>query len=57
MVPTDDQLWISNLRKGIASTLRVPYVLSVPERQNEAVQKPLAFNKIEETIHGKCLVT
>jgi len=57
MVPSDDMLWISNLRKGIASTLRIPYVLSVPERQNQGVRIPLAFNKMEETIHGKCLVS
>ena len=64
-VPSDDALWMVNLRKGIASTLRVPYVFSTPGRSDEdlsqnrissSVQFPTCYHKNEETMHGKCLV-
>ena len=64
-VPSDDALWMVNMRKGIASTLRVPYVLSTPGRpvgdlsQNSissGLQMPTSYQKVEETMHGRCVV-
>ena len=64
-VPSDDALWMVNMRKGIASTLRVPYFFSTPGRSSEelsqnsissGVQMPTSYQKVEETMHGKCLV-
>merc|ERR1739838_83798 len=64
-VPSDDALWMVNMRKGIASTLRVPYVFSTPGRpigdlsQNSissGVQMPTSYQKVEETMHGRCVV-
>ena len=64
-VPSDDTLWMVNLRKGIVSTLRVPYVFSTPGRSVESlsqnsissrVQFPTSYQKHEETMHGRCLV-
>jgi len=62
-VPKDDVLWMSNIRKGIASTLRVPSVLSLPvplpassNRLAGALVEPTSFEKIEEVVHGKCLI-
>jgi len=61
-VPTADALWMRNIRKGIATTLRIPFVVSVPaplpptsNRLAGALQEPTSFEKMEYLVHGKCL--
>merc|ERR1711970_359936 len=63
MVPVNEKLWMSNIRKSIVSTLRVPYVLSSPSRSiTDLIENRIRsqsevdkhFKKREDTIHGKC---
>merc|ERR1711970_741794 len=63
MVPAHEKLWMSNIRKSIVSTLRVPYVLSSPSRSiTDLIENRIRsrtevdkhFKKREDTIHGKC---
>jgi len=55
LVPKDDPIWITNLRKAIASVFRVPYVLSTPAVVSRELRIPVSFRKIVETIHGACV--
>jgi len=58
MIPSDDCQWIANLRKGVSSMWRIPFVFSqpsAPEVLGSASQTPYSFDRTEDTIHGKCL--
>ena len=62
MLPENETLWISNIKKAVAGLFRVPYLLSKPARSAEdlalnrlASGLPTSFQKFEETIYGKCL--
>jgi len=57
MIPSGDIQWIANLRKGISSMWRVPFVFSLPGvQQGSQATTPFSFDRTEQTIHGMCLV-
>jgi len=51
--PANDPLWVRNIKRAVASTLRIPFVLGKPVNVETP---PFAFSGKEECLHGLCNV-